>query len=74
MDQLIFLRILGIILVMTRGYKKNCNVSQLIYKRCIEKWKQHPCGCTDQNLVQVLKHKIESEDNTKATPIINSDN
>ena len=33
MDQPIFLRILRSILVMTRGYLKCCNVSQLICKR-----------------------------------------
>ncbi|WZY76057.1 hypothetical protein YC2023_022441 [Brassica napus] len=33
MDQPISLRILRIILVMTHGYKKCCNVSQIIYRR-----------------------------------------
>ena len=39
MDQPISIKILRIILAMTRDYKKCCNASQIIYRGCLGQFK-----------------------------------
>ena len=62
MNQLISLTISKIILMITRGYKKNCNVCQLIY------WE---CNILIINMLNIIKLNVSSISKAKRVNIKN---